>query len=308
MDGPPPRAAGLRLRPGLWLLGMEQPVASPVGLLGVLAGAGINLPLVCWRPGGAGLFAALEAARSAEAEALLRKNGGVVRLSRGPAAALICFPLDRGGLMTPIALAALAEAGVAPWALATSLSALVMLVPEQLADSGLRALAHALDLPAGACPAREGLAVTQVAPGSPAPEDRETVAVYAERPVRCYGLAAQPGYFLARGAAPRPAAGGPGRPAGFCFALAGADGLRFTCCLRPGSAGGGTPASLIHLQGPHFGDRWGIAHAACSGLEQAGVRPLAAAGAAHSLFLAVPPDSAEEALAGLGRFFCGPEA
>lgn len=305
MQGPPPKAAGLRLRTGLWLLSLYHPQPSPTRLLGALAAAGMNLPVVCWQPDGNGLFAVLESERLDEAEGLARSVGARIVFSRGPVAALSCFPLDRAGLMMPTALAALAAAGVKPWALATSLSALIMLVHEDAAQGGIEALTGALNPPPGSCPANEAVSVTQLAPGAPRPAG-ETVAMYAEHPVRCYGLSVLPGYVLSCGEAPRPAAAGPGRPAGFAFALDGADGLRFTLCMRPGPGCDGAPASLIHLQGPHYGDRWGIAHAACRGLDEAGVRPLAAAGAAHSFFLAVSPEEADNALTGLARYFCGP--
>jgi hypothetical protein len=96
---------------------------------------------------------------------------------------------------------------------------------------------------------------------------------------------------------------------------------RLCACLPPEPArrlaealaghGGTVPepreAALIHLQGPHFGDRYGIAAAALDGLAAAGVAPLAVSGMVHSLFAAVAPDQTAAALEGLGAQFRGPE-
>jgi aspartokinase len=66
--------------------------------------------------------------------------------------------------------------------------------------------------------------------------------------------------------------------------------------------------SLISLQGPHFGDRWGIAEQALTALEEAGVEPRLLLGATHTLQVLVDPAAAPRALQGLRGRFSSPEA
>jgi len=155
----------------------------------------------------------------------------------------------------------------------------------------------------------------------------ETVAVYAERPISCYGLKAEEGLELwqVRSPAQAWAASAHGladrEPAprlGFMTAYWQGDFCCLSVCLPPDQAAhfaespaligaAPRPASLINLQGPHFGDRPGIAAEALQGLSEAGVEPLAVSGVVHSLFIAVEPASAPAALAGLAARFSGPK-
>ncbi len=158
----------------------------------------------------------------------------------------------------------------------------------------------------------------------------ETLAVYEEHPIRTYGLKAQEGLCWLN--AGRPLAGlgdfqdwglweGCPRPV-FLAASLGEGRLRLGLCLAQADlpalsralAGAGLtaeaparPVSLIHLQGPHFGDRYGIAAAALAGLAQAGVTPLGLGAVVHSLFLVVEPDQATTALEALSTAFSGPD-
>lgn len=158
----------------------------------------------------------------------------------------------------------------------------------------------------------------------------ETMAVYEEHPIGTYGLRAQEGFcWLAAG---RPLAGLEGM-AGLEFmetcpqpALLSASlwegRLSLRLCLDQQelprmletlSAAGlevdqpALAASLIHLQGPHFGERYGIAAAALESLAQAGVVPLALGAVVHSIFLVIEPHQAEAALAGLAQAFTAPD-
>lgn len=66
------------------------------------------------------------------------------------------------------------------------------------------------------------------------------------------------------------------------------------------------PAGVVNLQGPHFGDRWGLASEALCGLESAGVEPLGILGVTHTIQVTLAPESSGAALEGLGRGFCAP--
>jgi aspartokinase len=159
----------------------------------------------------------------------------------------------------------------------------------------------------------------------------DTVAVYLEKPVRTYGIKAQDGLELLRLTCHpdrlaalasslsriQPSLGMVG-----CVALWSRSSLSLAVCL-PGQhssrlailareAGSQVEnqraVNLIGLQGPHFGDRWGIAQQALAGLEGAGVQPRLVLGTTHTLQLLVDPGDAPRALEGLRTRFCSPEA
>lgn len=158
----------------------------------------------------------------------------------------------------------------------------------------------------------------------------ETVAVYFEEPVRTYGLQAQDGCVLFSLAVTAPQLGAlaagladldPPLAMLWCNALGQGDLTEMQICLpesqaprlaqvaaRAGVAAlASSAASVINLQGPHFGDRWGLAKEALAGLEETGVAPLSLAGVTHTLQVTVEPSARAAALAGLGRRFVAPE-
>lgn len=158
----------------------------------------------------------------------------------------------------------------------------------------------------------------------------ETVAVYSERPIKTYGLKAERGLVLASlhgqpaalaelelalarlDPAPRVIHAGAwprddGWDLSLCLAqdrlpallpLLAEAGLRFTA--EP------APVGLIHLQGPHFGDRYGIVSQALAGLRQAGVVPRGLAAVVHSVFLLIDPAECQRALDALAEHFSAP--
>ncbi len=158
---------------------------------------------------------------------------------------------------------------------------------------------------------------------------RETVAVYEERPVRTYGIAARGELMLwlarCREGDPAPAralaACRPAPPLWVLAARPAGEDCRLAFCLPAdrveefaalaaaaglGALGAPRPACLIHLQGPHFGDRYGILAEALEGLAGQGVRPLFVQAAVHSIYILVAPGQARAALAGLAGRFTAP--
>lgn len=158
----------------------------------------------------------------------------------------------------------------------------------------------------------------------------EIVAVYREEPIKTYGVRAREGLALL--ALECPAArledlaaelaafsdelgvelcAAPGGEADaawrVCLPLGRAQALGELAVRAGGRCGPARPVSLIALQGPHFGDRWGIAGQALIALGEAGVAPCLVLGATHTLQLVVPGDDAERALMGLRRHFSSPE-
>ncbi len=154
----------------------------------------------------------------------------------------------------------------------------------------------------------------------------ETVAVFDEHPIQTYGLLLRKDMVLVkcRGRRPRLQVLAAARPAleiAACAAAWEEDCWHLDLCLparmlpRLGRLAGPAglesdsprPVGLLVLQGPHFGDRPGIAAAALAGLARAGVEPLFMQGAVHSLLAAVDPARAGRAREGLGAYFSVPE-
>ena len=156
----------------------------------------------------------------------------------------------------------------------------------------------------------------------------ETVAVYEEHPIRVYGLQLRLGLMLFSAVWPTDRAGACGaflssmqslvKPVFSNHRLGGKD-WEVTLCIPgemepdlytvweksgPGFLRAARPVSLVHLQGPHFGDRYGIVSEAFAALDEAGAPALAASAVVHSVFLALEPDKAEAALKALGKRFC----
>ena len=159
----------------------------------------------------------------------------------------------------------------------------------------------------------------------------ETVAVYAEHPIKTYGVKAEEGYALIKAfCTPQKLQAclaklnpGPGLGRVFWVGTSRRDGRWMLSALMLAQgldelSGGfkdcgltlnGKPrsAALIHLQGPHFGDRYGIFAAAMQGLKAAGVTPLLMDACVHSLIIAVEPLDSTSAIRGLKQYFCAPE-
>jgi len=157
----------------------------------------------------------------------------------------------------------------------------------------------------------------------------ETVAVYNEHPVKVYGVKLIEDLLLLEASGRQddlPALARAAQELRDCFkpALLMAswpdDAPRLCFCLERAQAAAleraleragltidqRRPASLIHLQGPHFGDRFGIVDLALAGLAQVGVEALAVVAAVHSVFVAVEPSLTERAARGLRDHFCPP--
>jgi hypothetical protein len=67
-----------------------------------------------------------------------------------------------------------------------------------------------------------------------------------------------------------------------------------------------TGVELVHFNGPHFGDRYGIADAALQALRRAEVRPLGVVCASASVYIVLPRQTAEKVCRFLAETFDGP--
>lgn len=309
-------------------------------LLNALAAERLNLALVAWQlcPGAEpGLCFCVEEARGSRALALAREIALAHDLPRpsliAPAFSLTLYPLGRSLKLPALMLTACQEAALQPLGMASSLSALAALFAGDDLKAAMAAMQNAFTLPPEATPPQMGVKVVQagqIPAGSTVAEriSGETVAVYAECPVSCYGLKEDAGLALWQAHGPGPALASalsrlaalePPPRLSFMAGYWHEGSCSLSVCLPKdqeaplaqiwaglGSCPPGEDASLVHLQGPHFGDRPGIAHEALAGLAQAGVEPLALSGVVHSLFLALRPGDAKAALEGLAAKFCGP--
>lgn len=270
---------------------------------------------------------ALQAAEPAEGPCVVPPAGQL-----SPAALMTAYPLTSCLPLIWRLTLGLKARGVNPQALATSPSAAVVVLPAGELEAALAVMPELVDLPAGVQPQCQQVRVVEVAPGQEPPrhcQGPETIAVFREDPIRTYGLAATPHMSWLTAAAPLAdldfvagldALADAPKPAHLQVTL-GANRLELCACLNRDAvdpllralAGAGLrlseptqEAALIHLQGPHFGDRHGIAGAALAALAEAGTLPLGVAGVVHSLFMVVPPAQADAVCAALARRFCAP--
>ena len=166
----------------------------------------------------------------------------------------------------------------------------------------------------------------------------ETVAVYNEAKPRIYGFLAKKGLSLFKVSLPSSQLAVWGRRIrsldedGATFLLVatlpGADRTTQVCLLVDPSQGGLTRAALeraldsvshaqielessaemIYFQGPHFGDRYGIADAAFGVLREQGVPVLAAACTGATVQRAVAEGRSEAAIEALSTAFTSPKS
>jgi hypothetical protein len=308
-------------------------------LLSSLAEKRLNLALLAWQQGpdpGMGACLCVDHVWGASALALARENAEAHNLPEPslltPATALTVYPLGKNLRLPALMLSAFSRSGLEPLAMATSLSAVVTLLSQEDLGPALETMQTAFALPPGVSPPGAGIKVVHLDSDTQRaalaePVSGETVAVYTERPISCYGLKAEEGLELWQACSPAQAWSAsafsladrePAPRLGFMSACWQEDFCSLSICLPPDQAAPlasspalaeavPNPASLINLQGPHFGDRPGIAAQALAGLAAARVEPLAVSGVVHSLFLAVEPGAGPAALAGLAARFSGPK-
>ncbi len=324
-----PTISGLKLAPGLVLVtleGLDQERFAR--LLSDLAAECINLPFLSLqllaRPRG-------RACLCMEADHARRVPELAPDLNPGlrPVAALTLYPRGGGVELLAAVQAVLAGQGLAPLAVGTSHAAVVVLLDQDQAPAALELLPRALKLPPHRSPPTEVIKV--VPEGEAACGGMAVVAAYHEHPVRTYGLQTCGGLSLLAAACP----GGELAPAcrslcncagqlplRFCTTQLDPHRCRWELCLPEAAVqpmceylaqcglellAPPHDAGLIHLQGPHFGDRYGIASLALQALNRAGVRLMALGAVVHSLFMVLAAGDCASGLRALQANFCGPE-
>ena len=157
----------------------------------------------------------------------------------------------------------------------------------------------------------------------------ETIAIYWEPVIKTYGILERAGLSLIT--LPISKAGSDAGATAFLeaaaswdnvkivFAASGvSDGLRLgivvdgppTTIALPASPPAGlkidAPVDLVYFQGPHFGDRYGIAETALGALESSAIPVIAMVCAGASVYLVVADGSAHRATQALCQLFAGP--
>ena len=162
----------------------------------------------------------------------------------------------------------------------------------------------------------------------------ETIAVYWEETVRTYGFQVEKGLCLVQAVFAPAQLGALGRE----LAALGKNGLRFRFMLVRGQASGlqlnlvcdatwqgrfsacrpplvaagagecrvEYPVETLCFHGPHYGDRYGIAHKACQELQKEAIRYIATGCSAATLYFVFPENTAERAALALGTVFKTP--
>jgi len=163
----------------------------------------------------------------------------------------------------------------------------------------------------------------------------ETIAIYWEPIIKTYGLFRSRGLVLLSKLVPPEAVADVGRllaDGGFerqpeialISAAAASDGsLRLSVVVHPDVTGSlsafdtlwkqiaaideaSRTVDLLYFQGPHFGDRFGIAHAVQSDLACIGLIPLLLVCSASSVYIVLPSGTLDRAAAALSRSFQHP--
>lgn len=162
------RISGWKHRPALSLLALQGwPWVGVTALAQALVLACINLPFLLVQAGESGARGrfCLEQAQRHEAEdmaaAMSRWWGWPPPEVTEPVAALTFYPLS-GSLALPAqALACLAEAGLRPLALGTSLAAVTLILPEAALPLAVEAFGARFELPPESSPPEERVKVVQ---------------------------------------------------------------------------------------------------------------------------------------------------
>lgn len=165
-----PRISGLKYRQALSLLVLRDWSWDGLNsLTRALSLAVVNLPFLLAQAGGEGMTACLcleqERRRVAEdaAVALAGWCGWAAPEIHEPVATISLYPLA-GGLTLPAeALLCLAEAGLRPLAMGTSLASLMLVMPEGTLPKALEAFRHRFQPPPGSSPPQERVKVVQSA-------------------------------------------------------------------------------------------------------------------------------------------------
>jgi aspartokinase len=322
------RLGGVKILKDVVWTGLSEPGGSlgrAMDLCRKLADARINIVFMTLAGAGdaAGMMLAAESETAPGLMCALEGSPGGSSLPRG--AILSIFPHRTKPEITGGLLVALAEAGVYPVAVASSASAVSVLMPEEIVPKATEALFASFQFSAYRTP--EDWKLTQKGKET---LYREVVASYQEKSPKVYSLdwlepltlvevQAGPENFSRAGAAFRHlalmgvplsfmiSASARGEGSSLWFCLPRSDPRVYADILSqhlPGAAmPWPEPAALFAMNGPHFGDRYGLAAQLLETLSDAGIDLLALGCAIASISGVVPGRQAEEASEAICRCF-----
>jgi len=324
------RLNGSKVLKGLSAFALSCPPGrgeAPLSLCSAVAGAGINLPymtVVAHHEHGHLVTLAVESRHESEVHSLLGTGFGDVVCSCGACAVLSLFPHQSNPGIPAALFSSLGRAGLAVQGVANSPSALSLLIREEQLEAVSRALFDAFTFRGCSTPdewraAQEGKEALY----------KEVVASYQEKRPKVYGVTCLANQQLVCAVLDDPSLS----PAAPAMSEASRRGLRLSLitsaplrsdgpfhlsyCLPLAPAGEPSdlptsplpespcrpaePAAVFSMNGPHFGDRYGITSELLAALGRGGVPLLALNCTVASITGAVPDrdlDAAVEAIQG----------
>jgi aspartokinase len=328
---PQTRLGGFKLlKEVVWisLLESDQNKGFPSEFCHLLAGEKINLLfLTCGNQNGAwGLDIVAESDNANKALKLIEKKFGSIKRDTARGAVLSLFPHKSDPEITAALLNVLGREGIEPDSLAHSNSAVSVVLREEVVDKAAKSLFEPFKFSAYRTPADWKLA-------QKGKEQlyKEVVASYQEKQPKVYALEWQDGQELLRVSLSRRDLGVMGntlrafsaKDRGFSFLVSNPTDEKKTTrlffCL-PGSGQQDStniirellseapmesvsPVAVFSMNGPHFGDRYGIASELLTAFDRARVDLLALSCSIHSINGVVPAHQGESTIEAIQACF-----
>ena len=313
----------------LTLLCPPEQEEAPLHVCRAIAEAGINLPYVTLVRDGASwvISLAVEAQREAGVEALLRETGAGDMLRPGPDCVILSlFPHQSNPLIPAALFQAFERAGLAIQGMANSPSAVSLVIQESLLERASRALFEAFTFRTYASPEewKEAQAGKEAL-------YKEVVASYQEKRPKVYGITCMSGQRLASGLLADPslspltpvmneAARRGMRLSHIASVPSGSPGLERVCYALPAEGPNPDPtpmpspfpgtdapepvlSAVFAMNGPHFGDRYGITSELLAAFHAEGIPLLAMNCTVASITGVVPAADLDRALTAIQGCF-----
>jgi len=328
---PQTRLGGFKLlKEVVWisLLESDQNKGFPAEFCHLLAGEKINLLLLtCGSQNGAwGLDIVAESDNANKALKLIEKNFGSIKRHTARGAVLSLFPHKSDPEITAALLNVFGKEGITPNALAYSNSAISAVLREEIVDKATKSLFEPFSFSAYRTPADWKLA-------QKGKEQlyKEVVASYQEKQPKIYALEWQDEQELLRvnlnrrdlGVMGNTLRAFSGKDRGFSFLVSNPSNEKkaanLSFCLPESGQENSTnmirellpealmnsisPVAVFSMNGPHFGDRYGIASELLTAFDKARVDLLALSCSIHSITGVVPANQDESTIQAIQACF-----
>lgn len=321
---PQTRLGGFKLLKEVVWISLVEPDGDrrfPAEFCHLLAGQKINLLLLtCGNQNGAwGLDIVAESDNANKALKLIEKNFGSIKRDTARGAVLSLFPHKSDPEITAALLNVFGKEGITPNALAYSNSAISAVLGEEIVDKATKSLFEPFSFSAYRTPADWKLA-------QKGKEQlyKEVVASYQEKQPKIYALEWQDEQELLRvnlnrrdlGVMGNTLRAFSGKDRGFSFLVSNPSNEKkaanLSFCLPESGQENSTnmirellpealmnsisPVAVFSMNGPHFGDRYGIASEIFTAFAKAGIDLMALSCSIHSITGVVPSDQSDSAI------------